>query len=200
MQVGYEAFPKGVRLWKKSPVWVKHLLVASGVLVALPVVVKVDAAPPDRPTVVTARSTRPDPRASQLRRFLGRLQCPVMNMAEDFVHAADDNHLDWRLLPSIAVIESGGGKAFKKNNIFGWNQGEETFPTIRAGLNAVAYRLGRSPLYRQHDSLGKLLLYNPDNDYADQVIAVMRRISPVEPRPASDKVSYRHSEFVYATN
>ncbi|HMF75543.1 MAG TPA: hypothetical protein VK604_07760 [Bryobacteraceae bacterium] len=169
-------------------------------MVALPVVVKFDAAPTKSTTIATAKPAKPDSRAIQLRRFFGRLHCPVVDMAEDFIHAADDNHLDWRLLPSIAVIESGGGKAYKKNNIFGWNGGEETFPTIRAGLNVVAYKLGRSPLYRHHDSLGKLLLYNPEVEYADQVLAVMKRISPVDPQPAADKVSYRHSEYVYATN
>jgi hypothetical protein len=195
MQVGYEA------LRKKLPLWAKHLLVATGVIVVLPVVVKFDAAPPKRSAVLTARPSQPDSRAVRLRTFLGRLHCPIVDMAEDFVHAADDNHLDWRLLPSIAIIESSGGKAYKKNNIFGWDEGEASFPTIRAGLNEVAYKLGRAPLYRHQDSLGKLLMYNPDEDYADHVLAVMKQISPTEPLPAvADKISYHHREYVYATN
>src|SRR5579883_1961442 len=107
----------------------------------------------------------PDPRPARLRRFLASLHCPVSFLAEDFVHAADDNHLDWRLLPSISVIESGGGKAYRNNNIFGWNNGQTLFPTIRAGLHEVAYKLGRSPLYRNRDVVGKLHLYNPDDTY-----------------------------------
>lgn len=192
MRIPYRA------VWQRSPLWAKHLLIATGVLIALPVVVKFDAAPAKSAAVVTSKPAKPDSRTVQLTRFLGRLHCPVVNMAEDFVHAADDNLLDWRLLPSIAVIESGGGKAYKKNNIFGWNGGEETFPTIRVGLHEVAYKLGRSPLYRHQYSLGKLLLYNPDDDYADQVLAVMKSISPVDPKPIPDKVAYRHREYVYA--
>jgi hypothetical protein len=194
MQVGYEA------LRKKLPLGAKHLLVAAGVLITLPVVAKVDAALPKRAAVLTAQPGAPDSRAIQLRKFLGRLHCPIVDMAEDFVHAADDNHLDWRLLPSIAVIESSGGKAYRQNNIFGWDEGQASFPTIRAGLNEVAYKLGRAPLYRPLDSLGKLLMYNPDEFYADRVLAVMKRISPSEPVPTVDKVSYRHREYVYATN
>lgn len=99
-------------------------------------------------------------------------------MAQDFVRAADENHLDWRLLPSIAVIESGGGKAYRNNNIFGWNRGQQSFATIQSGLELVAFKLGRSPLYRRHDSLGKLRIYNENEDYADSVLAVMNRICP----------------------
>jgi hypothetical protein len=196
MQVGYDS------LRKKLPLWAKHLLVATGVVVLLPVVVKFDAAPLKRYTVATAKPGKPDSRPIRLRNFLARLHCPIVDMAEDFIHAADDNHLDWRLLPSIAVIESSGGKAYKKNNIFGWDQGEASFPTIRAGLNEVAYKLGRAPLYRHQDSLGKLLMYNPNDDYADRVLAVMKQISPKDPVPSSaaDKIAYRHREYVYATN
>nr|MDQ2712340.1 hypothetical protein [Acidobacteriota bacterium] len=122
---------------------------------------------PITPEVPTVRNA--DPRTARLRRFFSALQCPVVSLAEDFVHAADDNHLDWRLLPSISVIESGGGKAYRNNNIFGWNNGLQPFPTIRAGLNTVAFKLGKSSLYRNHDVVGKLHLYNPDDTYVGKV-------------------------------
>jgi hypothetical protein len=91
---------------------------------------------------------------------------------------ADENKLDWRLLPSIAVIESGGGKAYKNNNIFGWNGGEQQFATILSGLELVAYKLAHSPLYQRRSNLEKLRIYNENEEYADSVMAVMRRISP----------------------
>lgn len=194
MQIGYAA------LSKRYPLWKKHLLILAGV-VALPVAVKFDSTASAKPiTTATLKPAKQDARTVRLANFLARLHCPVANMAEDFIHAADDNHLDWRLLPSIAVIESGGGKAYKGNNIFGWNGGDQVFPTIRAGMAEVAYKLGRSPLYRHRDSLGKLLLYNPNDDYADNVLSVMKRISPTDPRPTVETVVYRRSEYVYATN
>jgi hypothetical protein len=131
-------------------------------------------------STVLSRPVRVDPRTTRLRTFFSKLHCPVVDMAEDFIHAADDNHLDWRLLPSISVIESSGGKASINNNIFGWGIGGPLpFPSIRAGLNVVAYKLGNSSLYRDRDVLGKLKLYNPDESYPYRVISVMNRISPV---------------------
>lgn len=141
-----------------------------------------------------------DPRTTCLRKFFARLHCPVTYLSEEFVHAADDNQLDWRLLPSISVVESGGGKAYRNNNIFGWNNGAELFPTIRAGLNEVAFKLGKSPLYRHRDSLGKLRLYNPDESYATSVMNVMNRISPVANLMPVRHLVKRQSEFVYAND
>jgi hypothetical protein len=87
--------------------------------------------------------------------------------------------LDWRLLPSISVIESGGGKAYKNNNLFGWANGDHLFPSLKSGIHEVGYKLGRSPLYRNRDVPAKLHLYNPNEEYATNVMTVMNRISPV---------------------
>lgn len=135
--------------------------------------------PPPHLKVPSLPATRPaDPRITRLSTFLSRLHCPVSNLAADFVRAADENNLDWRLLPSISVVESGGGKAYRNNNIFGWNNGTQTFATIRAGIREVAFKLGRSPLYRNRDSRAKLKVYNPDESYGGTVLEVMKRISP----------------------
>jgi hypothetical protein len=152
----------------------KTLLMAMSV-VALPLSLSLNAGKPVASSKVTPRTG--DIRVSRLRSFLSRLHCPVANMSEDFVRAADDNNLDWRLLPSIAVVESGGGKAYKNNNIFGWNRGEQAFATVRSGLELVAYKLGRSPLYRQRDTVGKLHIYNEKDEYVQTVLGVMQRIS-----------------------
>jgi flagellum-specific peptidoglycan hydrolase FlgJ len=116
------------------------------------------------------------------------------------VNAADDNHLDWRLLPSISVIESGGGKAYRNNNIFGWNNGLSLFPSIRSGIREVAYKLGKSSLYRNRDAVAKLHLYNPDPTYAERVLAVMQRISPVVNVRPVGRLIQRNNGFVYATD
>jgi hypothetical protein len=155
----------------------KTLLVAMGV-VAIPLSFHIHDSAPVAPAQPKIPTSPRDARVTRLHGFLSKLACPVASMADDFVRAADENHLDWRLLPSIAVIESGGGKAYKNNNIFGWNKGEQSFASIRSGLELVAYKLGHSPLYRRRDSLGKLRIYNEDEDYAGAVMAVMNRISP----------------------
>jgi hypothetical protein len=167
----------------------KSLLMALGV-VAIPLTLQLHGA--GSPVAVKVSEAPRDPRVARLHGFLKKLDCPVAPLSEDFVRVADENELDWRLLPSIAVIESGGGKAYKNNNIFGWNKGEQAFATIRSGLELVAYKLGRSPLYRRHDSLGKLRIYNEHEDYPAAVMAVMNRISPdVTLRTVSDAMHHR---------
>jgi len=198
MQFGYVSAPSRVASLAKQ------LLVVAGVASAVPIIWTGRAkAVPETPAqiapVSTARPMGSDPRTVRLQRFFSKLHCPVVTLSEDFVRAADDNQLDWRLLPSIAIIESSGGKAYRNNNIFGWRNGDQVFPSIRAGLNHVAYKLGRSPLYRSRSSLGKLRLYNPNEEYPGNVMAVMNRISPVVDLGRKlEKVLFRQNEYVYA--
>jgi len=194
MQVRYSCL--GKRLSALS----KQMMIVAG-LVAVPVTAKLETVPAVKPIPgkpPKAPAIKPDPRTVRLRSFFAKLHCPVLNLSEDFIHAADDNHLDWRLLPSISVIESGGGKAYRHNNLFGWDQGDQAFPSWRAGLNLVAYKLGRSPLYRNRDVMGKLRIYNPDASYPGKVLDVMNRISPVVDLRPPEKVIFRQNEFVYA--
>jgi len=159
----------------------KQMMLVAG-LIALPITARLDRmaiAKPLPPPAVPPKPSNPDFRTIRLKKFFAKLHCPVVYLAEDFVHTADENQLDWRLLPSISVVESSGGKAYKNNNIFGWNNGDTAFPSIRAGLHEVAFRLGRSPLYRNRDLVGKLRLYNPDQSYVGSVLNVMNRISSV---------------------
>ena len=201
MQIGYSC------LTKRLPGLSKKVAVAVG-LVALPVTAKIERVVTAKPgtnasqvPVVTASLPSPDPRTDRLQRFLSRLRCPVSYLAEDFVHAADDNHLDWRLLPSISVIESGGGKAYKNNNIFGWANGDHLFPTLRSAINEVAFKLGKSTLYRNCDIETKLHIYNPeDESYADNVVSVMNQISPVVNLRPARRIRVRVNQFTYATD
>ena len=158
----------------------KQMMLVVG-LIALPISARLDRMARPQPLPQPApppKPVNPDPRTIRLTKFFAKLHCPVVYLANDFVRAADKNQLDWRLLPSISVVESGGGKAYRNNNIFGWNQGLALFPSIRAGLDEVAFKLGKSPLYRNRDLVGKLRLYNPDESYVGTVLSVMNRISP----------------------
>ncbi len=195
MRLGYSCFVKGVSFFSKQ------LIIAAGLL-ALPLAIRMEKRPAPVEPIQAKRPepVNPDPRIVRLKKFFAKLHCPVRDLAEDFVQAADDNELDWRLLPSISVVESGGGKAYRNNNIFGWNQGLEAFPTIRSGIHEVAFKLGKSALYKNRDVLGKLRLYNPDETYADSVLTVMSRISPaVRLQPVRTLVRWRH-EFAYVRN
>src|SRR5690242_3632250 len=124
----------------------KQVMVTIG-LFALPLTARLEKIGASKPPL-PAKTPQPvtpdsDTRTDRLASFFARLHCPVVNLAADFVDAADENELDWRLLPSISVIESGGGKAYRNNNIFGWDNGARPFASIRSGIREVAYKLGR---------------------------------------------------------
>ena len=123
---------------------------------------------------------RNDPRLSRLKSFFSRAGCPAAAYARIFLEAADDYALDWRLLPSISFLESTGGKAAPRNNIFGWNSGRAAFESPQAAIHEVGYTLAHSRLYRDKDLDSLLTTYNSDPSYADRVKWVMRRISPSE--------------------
>lgn len=119
-----------------------------------------------------------DQRIMLLKQFFSERACPIHQYAEDFIFAADANDLDWRLLPSIAFVESGGGKAYKNNNVFGWDNAGKRFASIRAGIYKVADRMKNSRLYRDKDTHGILRTYNEDKAYSAKVLRVMSRIGP----------------------
>jgi hypothetical protein len=195
MQLGYSW------LRRRLPSFSTRLMVALGLL-ALPFTMWTEKRTP-APNQIAAKQLEPispDPRTIRLKKFFTKLHCPVFDLADEFIHAADDNQLDWRLLPSISIIESGGGKAYRNNNIFGWNQGLQEFPTIRAGIHHVAFKLARSPLYRNRDLLGKLRLYNPNETYPGSVLTVMNRISPTANLQPVRRLAQREQEFEYARN
>lgn len=119
-----------------------------------------------------------DPRLPVLKRFFAEKGCPAADWAVDFLIAADRNGLDWRLLPSIAFLESTGGKYSQLNNPLGWNLARTEFRSNRHAVHYVANRLARSAIYQKKTLRTKLRIYNPDrSDYPDQVMAVMEQIS-----------------------
>lgn len=124
-----------------------------------------------------------DPRLSRLQKYFGDRDCPLRDAAKDFLAAADQNQLDWRLLPGISMIESSGGKDYRNNNVLGWDSCKERFSSVRAGIHYVAAQLGKSTRYKDKDTDRKLQIYNPVPEYPARVKAVMRAIGPrAQPR------------------
>ncbi len=117
-----------------------------------------------------------DPRLKRLEEFFAQRDCPLREAAADFLIAADKNALDWRLLPSISIIESSGGKDYRNNNVFGWDSCRESFASVREGIHFVAAQLANSPLYKDKNLDDKLYTYNPLPDYPRRVKAVMHTL------------------------
>lgn len=121
---------------------------------------------------------RPDPRAIRIKQYFMERDCPASAYAEDFVRAAEQHELDWRLLPSISMVESTGGKSTLNNNMFGWDNCDVRFISSREGIYRVAERLRKSPFYRNKGLDGILKTYNPRVEYAKAVKAVMTQLGP----------------------
>ncbi len=121
-----------------------------------------------------------DPRLYCIRQFFVTRDCPAHVYAADFVAAADENGLDWRLLPSLSFVESTGGKEARNNNMFGWDNADRWFVSSREGIYHVGGRLANSPLYRNKNLAQMLRTYNPNPEYARVVMRVMEQIGPAE--------------------
>jgi hypothetical protein len=127
---------------------------------------------------IASTTSQKDPRFVRLKKFFESYDCPLSQFAADFVIAADENQLDWRLLPSISMQESSGGKRYKNRNVFGWRSCNERFASVPAGIRAVACQLGTSKLYRHKQTDEILKIYNPRPEYARRVKIWMQTLSP----------------------
>ena len=119
-----------------------------------------------------------DPRILSLRRFFQRNNSPAQHLSDVFIREADNNGLDWRLLPGLALIESGGGKHCQKFNLFGWMNGRASFESFTDGIRQVAWHLSNSRYYKNKSVDRMLLTYNKDPQYRVRVRSAMRMISP----------------------
>lgn len=127
---------------------------------------------------VTKSRKKFDLREVILRKFLRDKHCPDQEFSEVFIAEADAHHLDWRLLPSLAFVESGGGRTARGNNLFGWANGRTAFASIGDAIHTVASNLAHGRAYRDKDLGGKLAAYNQGPDYSAMVQSIMRQISP----------------------
>ncbi len=100
---------------------------------------------------------------------------------------ADNNGLDYRLIPAIAVRESTGGNnmcRLKKNNPFGWGSCKIGFKTMDEAIEIIGHNLGgnnpnTTSYYDEKDVEGILKAYNPPKivpAYARQVMKIMENI------------------------
>lgn len=64
-----------------------------------------------------------DYRVKILREYLKKYDSPLVESAQTFVQSADENRLDWRLVASIAGLESGFGHHIPYNSYNGWGWG-----------------------------------------------------------------------------
>lgn len=162
----------------KRPYWWANRFF-SGIAIAMtitaPVTMRAQRVPPPPPSPCPS-----DNRCDALVKFFKTYGSPLGKYAGDFLIAADKHHLDWRLLPSISMAESSGGKYYSNGNVFGWNSGRAKFRSIAAGIHYVAAQFGTSSTYAGRDTAGILRAYNPAQiAYPKKVMRFFEQI-PVE--------------------
>jgi hypothetical protein len=122
-----------------------------------------------------------DLRRLRLVEYFGARGCPAGKKAARFIEEADEHGLDWRLLPSLAVVETSGGKHVgRRNNWFGWNNGQARFATVDLAIHTVAEQLAESDRYRGKEIFAVLRLYNNAPGYPERVLGVMAEIGPAQ--------------------
>jgi len=124
---------------------VKKLILFLSVFIMLPIssysldVVSIRA---PQQQVVAVDAKQLDKRAQILKEYLARYDSPLQNHAQDFVDAADQYHIDWKLLPAIAGVESTFGKQIPGGyNAYGWGvYGDQAlaFKSWTAGIFEVS--------------------------------------------------------------
>lgn len=108
-------------------------------------------------------------RVESLRSFFKSFDGPLEQYAETFVQVADEYGLDYRLLPSIACLESSCGKFYipDSNNPFGWGiYGNKVtkFKTMEDCIDTVGKGLAENYINRGYDTVEKIApIYNPPN-------------------------------------
>lgn len=133
---------------------------------------------------VTQVSKKFDLRETILRRFLKDRHCPAADYAPVFVQEADNHGLDWRLLPSLSMVESGGGKHCRgnNNNWFGWENGKTKFQSIAQAIHHVAETLTHGKSYEGKNLDGILAAYNHHPEYPGKVRTIMLELSAAATR------------------
>ncbi len=140
--------------------------------------------------LVSPEKSKPkeDPRVLKIRAFFDARSLPAADYAEEFVFYADKYDIDWRLVPSIAMIESTGFKQACKKATFsglGWGSCKINFSSFEHGIDIVAKNLsGNNPKtesYYADKSVTEILnAYNPPTIRPDYVTIVTRTMRNIE--------------------
>lgn len=95
-----------------------------------------------KPSLDKIEGRKLDRKAKILTVYLSRFNSPMQYHAQDFIDASNEYNLDWKLLPSIAGVESTFGKQIPGGyNAYGWGvYGNQAlyFNSWRDGMFTVA--------------------------------------------------------------
>ena len=118
-------------------------------------------------------------RAEAVESFLESHSCEITGLARDFVQAAELNKFDYRLLPVLAVLETGCGRAARNNNLFGWANGRKRFSSFRQASTS-SLNVFSSHHYSGKSVAEKLKIYNRRAAYRRKVLKMMETMPELD--------------------
>jgi hypothetical protein len=133
-------------------------------------------AQPKQGSAHSSISFGPDPRIDRLERFFHFYHCPTPFHVPEYLQAADDYQLDYRLLPAISVRETRCGLAEADNNRWGFQNGHASFSSVEDGIQFMSHRLAEHAYYKGKTLQEKLFTYNPLPAYPGEVTRIMSQI------------------------
>jgi hypothetical protein len=124
-----------------------------------------------------------DYRIKILKDFFVGYNSPLALYAEVFIQAADENELDWRLIPAITGVESTFGKNIPHNsfNAYGWANGVYTFRSWEESIFIVADKLRDNYIDKGAITISQIgRIYAPPSlTWAYKVKLFMNKIDPL---------------------
>lgn len=97
--------------------------------------------------------------------YYAKRNMPLAGYGAKMIAEAEENDIDWRLLPAIAIKESTGGKFACGYNPFGWGSCRLKFKSFDDAIETVARNLGgnnpnTAQYYKDKTLIEKLHHYN----------------------------------------
>lgn len=95
-----------------------------------------------------------DFRLNKLKFYLAKYNSSLLPYAKDIIEHADENNIDWRLVPAISGVESTFCKHIPYNsyNCWGWRNGEHYFKDYSQAIEIVSKTLGKYYVKRGLDT------------------------------------------------
>lgn len=130
-------------------------------------------------TVSTGKNISVDSRVIALRNVLEKYDSILVPEAENFVYYADKHGIDWRLLVSIAGLESTYASQYVPGsyNAYGWGGGYIYFENWETGIDSVSRALRTNYYNRGADTVEKIgPIYAANPHWAQRIRGFMAQI------------------------
>lgn len=122
-----------------------------------------------------------DTRVEQLAGFLDAYHSPLAPYAANFIAAADQHQLNWKLVPAITGVESTFGKQIPVGsyNAYGWSNGAYRFKSWEQSIDYVSRYLKEKYIDRGLDNPYKIgpVYAPPSPTWAGKITYFMNQIA-----------------------